>query len=149
MININDKLYFLFTKLGVYMLRSRHQIHESEALPDGQLRILELLKRAHPRALNHTDLAKSLLVSKPNISGMIDRLENAGLIRRAPAESDRRMAMISLTAKGQKAYKAAYPSFQNYKKDCFMALTKQEKTRLRQLLEKMADHLEGRRRSDS
>ena len=46
-------------------------------------------------------LARSLHIAMPTASGIVDRLVNAGFVRRAPQADDRRQVIVELTAKGQ------------------------------------------------
>ena len=48
-------------------------------------------------------LAKRLYVTKGNISGLLDRLESAGLVERRSTASDRRQYEIHLTPPGREA----------------------------------------------
>ena len=52
-------------------------------------------------------LAKRLYVTKGNISGLLDRLESAGLVERRSTASDRRQYEIHLTAPGREAAQRA------------------------------------------
>jgi DNA-binding MarR family transcriptional regulator len=45
-------------------------------------------------------LARSMHVSMPTVSGVVDRLARAGFIRRFPHPEDRRQVLVELTAKG-------------------------------------------------
>jgi DNA-binding MarR family transcriptional regulator len=51
--------------------------------------------------VSQQDLAKRLYVTKGNISGLLDRLESAGLVERRAAASDRRQYSIHLTLAGR------------------------------------------------
>lgn len=53
--------------------------------------------------LSQQDLAQRLYVTKGNISGLIDRLETAGLVERRSIRGDRRSHAIFLTEAGRKA----------------------------------------------
>ncbi len=46
-------------------------------------------------------LAKSMHVSMPTISGLVDRLVKAGYIRRLEDQNDRRQVIVELTRKGE------------------------------------------------
>jgi MarR family transcriptional regulator, organic hydroperoxide resistance regulator len=52
-------------------------------------------------------LAKRLYVTKGNISGLLDRLESAGLVERRSTATDRRQYEIYLTATGRTAAERA------------------------------------------
>ncbi len=51
--------------------------------------------------VSQQELAKRLYVTKGNISGLLDRLEGAGLVERRQAASDRRQYSIHLTEAGR------------------------------------------------
>lgn len=51
--------------------------------------------------VNQQQLAERLYVTKGNISGLLDRLEDAGLVERRAAASDRRQYSIYLTQSGR------------------------------------------------
>jgi len=56
--------------------------------------------RAYVRCTMST-LARSLHVSMPTATGIVDRLVRSGFIRRAPQREDRRQVIVELTAKGE------------------------------------------------
>jgi MarR family transcriptional regulator, organic hydroperoxide resistance regulator len=55
---------------------------------------------AGPRPMG--ELAKILACDSSNMTGITDRLEQRGLVRRAPAENDRRVKLIVLTDEGER-----------------------------------------------
>ncbi len=48
------------------------------------------------------DLATHLLCDASNITGIVDRLEEAGLVARQPHPDDRRVKTVALTAEGRR-----------------------------------------------
>lgn len=48
------------------------------------------------------ELAKYLMCDSSNVTGITDRLEERGLVRREPGEKDRRVKMLVLTEEGDK-----------------------------------------------
>lgn len=48
------------------------------------------------------ELARYLMCDSSNVTGITDRLEERGLLRREPGEKDRRVKMLVLTEEGQK-----------------------------------------------
>lgn len=61
---------------------------------------LGLLARVGDRGLTPTELCRQLCVSKQNITGMILRLENKGLVTRRPEPHDRRSFRVVATPAG-------------------------------------------------
>jgi DNA-binding MarR family transcriptional regulator len=51
---------------------------------------------AHP----HGELAETLSCHASNVTGLVDRLESRGLLRRRPAPADRRVKVLVLTPTG-------------------------------------------------
>ena len=48
-------------------------------------------------------IADRMIVREPDITRLVDRLEQANLVRRARADSDRRVVRVFITAAGEKA----------------------------------------------
>jgi len=66
---------------------------------------LSHLYRAEGMTLPVTVLASQLLASSSNnITGLIDRMENDGLVKRNPHPQDRRSFVVRLTRKGAKVF---------------------------------------------
>jgi len=75
---------------------------------EAQFNLLMALKYARGPAspsdgpLTQNELSRRLLVDKSNVTGLLDRLEALGLIRRNEVANDRRSYHISLTDAGRK-----------------------------------------------
>lgn len=65
-----------------------------------QYNALRLLKAAHPGTLPTLALADRLVSRAPDITRLLDRLENHGLITRARRRDDRRTVRVGITAAG-------------------------------------------------
>jgi DNA-binding MarR family transcriptional regulator len=52
-------------------------------------------------AMSSADLSRIAYVTPSNITGIIDRLENKGLVERVRLKDDRRVALITLTQSGR------------------------------------------------
>jgi DNA-binding MarR family transcriptional regulator len=55
-------------------------------------------------ALTMSELSQLLLVSNGNTTAVVDRLEQDGLVARAPSTSDRRIVRVSLTTRGRRDF---------------------------------------------
>jgi len=67
-------------------------------LAPAQLMALACLEPDAPKPMS--GLARTLHCDNSNVTGIIDRLEARGLVRRRPAEHDRRVKMLEVTAEG-------------------------------------------------
>jgi DNA-binding MarR family transcriptional regulator len=67
-------------------------------LSPAQCHVLRLLEPDKPLPMRQ--LAEGLCCDASNVTGLVDRLESRGLVRRHASEEDRRVKVIELTAKG-------------------------------------------------
>lgn len=63
--------------------------------------VLRMLRGAGEEGLPHSVIAGQLLVGSPDVTRMMDRMEEAGLVVRERFEGDRRIIMHRLTAAGR------------------------------------------------
>src|SRR5438874_8826842 len=68
----------------------------------GLLRNLHRSEREGEPAPRLTELSRRLLVRPPSVTGLVDRLERLGLVRRRAAEDDLRAKRVALTDEGRK-----------------------------------------------
>jgi len=66
--------------------------------------LLAQLDRA-PNGMTLGELSQRMMVSNGNITGLVDRLVEQGLIHRRPSPKDRRVQIVSLTAEGQRFFR--------------------------------------------
>ncbi len=59
--------------------------------------------------LSLTQISQGLMLENPTVTGLIDRLEKSGYVKRSDHPSDRRVYLVHLTEKGNKVAKKALP----------------------------------------
>jgi DNA-binding MarR family transcriptional regulator len=69
-----------------------------------QSSVLRILVREGP--YSSADLSRKLYVTPSNITGIIDRLENKGLVKRIRKPGDRRISLITMTEMGESLSKS-------------------------------------------
>jgi DNA-binding MarR family transcriptional regulator len=69
-----------------------------------QYDLLACLVAAEPEKLKQSDLANRLLVTKGNISGMLSRMTDQEMVKRADDPNDRRSKRIMITEQGRELY---------------------------------------------
>jgi len=74
-------------------------------LSPAQAQLLCVIKD-QPRGM--TELTRMLRLERPGLSGLVDRIERRGLLRRVPPERDRRTVTLTPTARGQDVIDAFY-----------------------------------------
>jgi MarR family transcriptional regulator, organic hydroperoxide resistance regulator len=63
-----------------------------------QCHVLHLIEPGRPLPMSR--LADTLSCDASNVTGLVDRLESRGLVRRLPSAQDRRVKVLQLTATG-------------------------------------------------
>ena len=66
-----------------------------------------LLQRLDPRGMRLTDLAEQARVTKQTAGALVDQLERAGYVLRAPDPSDARARLVTLSDKGMELCRTA------------------------------------------
>jgi MarR family transcriptional regulator, lower aerobic nicotinate degradation pathway regulator len=74
-----------------------------------QTRLLGILRDRKPTM---NELAQLLGLDKSSTSGLVDRAERRGLVRRLPSQIDRRSVRVSLTAEGRTLVQAVTRDFE-------------------------------------
>lgn len=92
--------------LGIWRTYDRLKSYEDELfaqvdLTAQQYNVLRLLAHAHPSAIPTLELAGRLVSRAPDITRMLDKLEERGLIRRVRSPDDRRVVQVALASPGK------------------------------------------------
>jgi DNA-binding MarR family transcriptional regulator len=82
------------------MLQHRFtRLFREYGLTSSQYNILRIL-RGEGKPLPSLEIAQRTITVVPGITGLIDRLEEAGMVARARSETDRRVVYVSITQAG-------------------------------------------------
>jgi MarR family 2-MHQ and catechol resistance regulon transcriptional repressor len=114
--------------ISPYLDRSLRDIH----LTGIQLNVL-LLVRDEPEGLALSELGRRLAVTKANVTGLVDRLEQKGLVERCNT-ADRRVTLARITAEGRRLLGDVLPRHNELLTQIGDCLTEPQKKRLTSLL---------------
>jgi DNA-binding MarR family transcriptional regulator len=111
-------------------------------LQSGEFDVLATLRRSGaPYALTPTELYEATMVTSGAMTARLDRLEKAGLTRRAPHPSDRRGVVVELTAKGRELTDEALTAHVANEHEILAGLTHEDREMLAKLLKKLIGSL--------
>ncbi len=79
-------------------------------LSPSQFNVLNLLHEV-PGGLSQTELSRALLMHRSNLTGLVDRLEERGLVRRQDRPGDRRAYRVRLTPEARKVMAEILPHY--------------------------------------
>ena len=127
----------------IYLVTESRRISKEEASRYGvtptQLSVLKLLHEIGDLSLG--TLSKEIRAHNSTVTGIVDRMEAAGLVERARSEEDRRVWIIRLTAQGRKVAERARISPWETLKHALEALSPKDQEQLTQLLKKVAQNV--------
>jgi len=110
-------------------------------LTPGRLNVLMVLNGAEGNSMLLSDIGDYLVVSRPNVTGLIDGLVAEGLVQRVGHPQDRRMIFAQLTERGKSFMRRFVPFHFEIVNAAMSALNKQEKRQLVGLLDKLRLHI--------
>jgi DNA-binding MarR family transcriptional regulator len=108
----------------------------------GVLRALQRAEQEGQRWLRVTDLSELLLIQPPSVTGVLDRLERAGLVSRASAADDLRVKHVCLTPRAQRLLRRVCETQGRHAQGILRALAPAEREQLRRLLGRLNAHLQ-------
>jgi DNA-binding MarR family transcriptional regulator len=110
-------------------------------LSPGRLSVLMVLNSYVDRQMPLSEIGEYLVVSRPNITGLIDSLVEDGLVKRTHHPDDRRMVLAQLTQQGKEFMRRFLPFHYRVVQRAMSVLNRDEKRRLVALLDKLRVHL--------
>jgi DNA-binding MarR family transcriptional regulator len=106
-------------------------------LSRGRFIVLVLLAKGGPEGLSPAELAERAQVTRATMTGLIDTLEQAGLVTRADDPNDRRMYRVLITENGRATLESILPDHFRRMEGLLRHLNGDERLQLRTLLEKV------------
>ncbi|MCX6950919.1 MAG: MarR family transcriptional regulator [Verrucomicrobia bacterium] len=88
-------------------LRESQRLFRPLGLSGAQFNVLNLLADAAD-GMSQRELGDRLLVDRSNVTGLLDRMEKAGWVRRKDHPADRRVYLVSLTPAGHALWAKAH-----------------------------------------
>jgi DNA-binding MarR family transcriptional regulator len=92
--------------------------------------VLWAIRRAPARRVRMAELAASLTISRGGLTKLADRLENAGFLRREPADDDGRGLYAVLTADGNTLLRRMWPVYSRALRETFGSAISSEEAAL-------------------
>jgi DNA-binding MarR family transcriptional regulator len=126
--------------LSVLIQRRYVQICADHDLTTAQAQLLCLVKD-QPRGMS--ELGHLLSLAKPGMSGLVDRTERRGLVRRGASEHDRRACTVSSTPLGKEIGDALYADVATRLPDIVDHLPPADRELLQQLIAAVTGTVSG------
>jgi MarR family 2-MHQ and catechol resistance regulon transcriptional repressor len=129
-------------KASFLFANHRERPYFAYGLSLAQVDVLVALAQAKSSKLNCSEIAERTLVTKGGITGILDRLQARGFVRRVPSHEDRRSVSIQLSAKGIELFRKLYPALQRHNQTLLEnAFTRGQMRKFGESLNKLIDSL--------
>lgn len=132
---LSHQLIELYERLSSW----EQEVVRASGLSTAQMHTIEIVgHETHDgAALRMKELAGKMGVTTGSLTVMIDRLEQQGLLKRTPHETDRRSYLIALTAKGQGLFAEHHQYHLRLTEEITATLSPEEQELLSGVLEKI------------
>jgi DNA-binding MarR family transcriptional regulator len=138
--SIHAVAYFNLLKTGSWIEERIKTALKPFSLTHAQLNVLHVLMESDPTPVSAKELKEKILVANPDITRLLDRLVNKGIVHRMTCPENRRKIDISLTDHGkdlfEKAHLSAKQAVDNYFED---KISEKEAKKLRKILHKLRE----------
>ncbi|MFD2765776.1 MarR family winged helix-turn-helix transcriptional regulator [Micromonospora eburnea] len=113
----------------------QERVYAGWGISRGEFDVLAALRRSgEPYTLPPKALTATLMLTSGGMTGRLDRLERAGLLRRAPDPADRRALRVSLTDEGRRVVEESVDAGLAVQRQVLDALPPGDQERLADLL---------------
>lgn len=97
--------------------------------------------------MSFKELGEKTLITKGTLTGVVDRLEAKGLVKRVVQTEDRRSTIVQLTKAGQREFERVFPMHTQHCKQPFVRYSEEDFARLEHELGRLKSSLEDALRS--
>lgn len=105
-------------------------------ITDAQFNVLNILG-LQPEGMSQRQLSELLVVDRSNVTGLLDRLEKAGWVKRQDHPEDRRVYQVNLTRAGRRMWERILPRYMEAVKEVTAEFSLEEMKRTVEILEKL------------
>jgi DNA-binding MarR family transcriptional regulator len=114
---------------------------QPHGLSPGAFNVLMILSQSSGSARKQNEISKLLLVSRANITGLVDHLVQKGLVLRLSDRSDRRVCLVKITKKGNSLLETYLPFHYAEINRILSVLSRKEKKIFNELLNKLRNSI--------
>jgi DNA-binding MarR family transcriptional regulator len=106
---VEDRLIFLISKVYQKLIINLQKSFSESRIEATPIQVMLLFFLQQNNGLSLTQISQGLMLENPTVTGLIDRLEKLGYVKRSDHPNDRRVYLVYLTGKGNKVANKALP----------------------------------------
>ena len=106
---MEDRFIFLISKVCQKLIINLQKAFSESGVEVTPIQVMLLFFLQKNDGSSLTQISQGLMLENPTVTGLIDRLEKLGYVKRSDHPDDRRVYLIYLTEKGRKVANKALP----------------------------------------
>lgn len=106
---VEDRLIFLISKVCQKLIIHLQKTFSESGIEVTPIQAMLLFFLQKKDGSSLTQISQGLMLENPTVTGLIDRLEKLGYVKRSDHPNDRRVYLVHLTKKGNRVADKALP----------------------------------------
>jgi len=106
---VEDRLIFLISKVYQKLIINLQKGFSESGVEVTPIQVMLLFFLQKNNGSSLTQISQGLMLENPTVTGLIDRLEKLGYVKRSDHPNDRRVYLVHITEKGNKVANKALP----------------------------------------
>jgi DNA-binding MarR family transcriptional regulator len=106
---IEDRFIFLISKVCQKLIINLQKSFSESGVEVTPIQVMLLFFLQKNDGSSLTQISQGLMLENPTVTGLIDRLEKLGYVKRSDHPNDRRVYLVYITDKGKKVANKALP----------------------------------------
>jgi DNA-binding MarR family transcriptional regulator len=123
---IEDRFIFLISKVCQKLIINLQKAFSENGVEVTPIQVMLLFFLQKNDGSSLTQISQGLMLENPTVTGLIDRLEKLGYVKRSDHPNDRRVYLVHLTEKGNKVAKKALPIVKKLNEEIKKGYSKEE-----------------------
>ena len=123
---IEDRLIFLISKVYQKLIINLQKTFSESGVEVTPIQVMLLFFLQKNNGSSLTQISQGLMLENPTVTGLIDRLEKLGYVKRSDHPNDRRVYLVHITEKGKRVANKALPIIKNLNEEIKKGYSKEE-----------------------
>ena len=123
---IEDRFIFLISKVCQKLIINLQKAFSESGVEVTPIQVMLLFFLQKNDGSSLTHISQGLMLENPTVTGLIDRLEKSGYVKRSDHPNDRRVYLVHLTEKGKKVASKALPIVKKLNEEIKKGYSKEE-----------------------
>jgi len=106
---VEDRLIYLISKVCQKLIVNLQKAFSESGIEVTPIQVMLLFFLQKKDGSSLTQISQGLMLENPTVTGLVDRLEKSGYVKRSDHPDDRRVYLVRITEKGKKVANKALP----------------------------------------